>query len=171
MHGMGKTVTELHAMLKLHDQTLPQKDDAPALHAIRAERIQKNQKKKPHKAAKGNQGKGKAKMGVCTYARRHSFMLLNPRILLDTQEDNPAKDRSATNVWEYPMKQWIFFLHYHTREQIFCCARHAEFFENSLITQEASGSLEDLEIIQEDTHPSIDTSLNHEENDQEIDEP
>ncbi|GJR02256.1 hypothetical protein Tco_0525240 [Tanacetum coccineum] len=44
--------------------------------------------------------------------------------------------------------------------------------ENSLITQEASGSLEDLEIIQEeDTHPSIDTSLNHEEDDLEIDEP
>ncbi|GJW53621.1 retrotransposon protein, putative, ty1-copia subclass [Tanacetum coccineum] len=43
---------------------------------------------------------------------------------------------------------------------------------NSLITQEASGSLEDLEIIQEeDTHPSIDTSLNHEEDDQEINEP
>ncbi|GJU08271.1 retrotransposon protein, putative, ty1-copia subclass, partial [Tanacetum coccineum] len=46
-----------------------------------------------------------------------------------------------------------------------------EFLENSLITQEASGSLEDLEIIQEeDTHPSIDTSLNHEEDDLEIDE-
>nr|GEU29719.1 hypothetical protein [Tanacetum cinerariifolium] len=44
--------------------------------------------------------------------------------------------------------------------------------ENSLITQEASGSLEDLEIIQEeDTHPSIDTSVNHEVNDLEIDEP
>ncbi|GJW02984.1 retrotransposon protein, putative, ty1-copia subclass [Tanacetum coccineum] len=44
--------------------------------------------------------------------------------------------------------------------------------EPSLITQEASGSLEDLEIIQEeDTHPSIDTSLNHEEDDLEIDEP
>nr|GEZ02832.1 hypothetical protein [Tanacetum cinerariifolium] len=42
----------------------------------------------------------------------------------------------------------------------------------SLITQEASGSLEDLEIIQEeDTHPSIDTSLNYEEYDLEIDEP
>ncbi|GJW18577.1 zinc finger, CCHC-type containing protein [Tanacetum coccineum] len=36
MHGMGKTVTELHAMLKLHEQTLPKKDVAPALHAIRA---------------------------------------------------------------------------------------------------------------------------------------
>nr|GFB43415.1 putative retrotransposon protein [Tanacetum cinerariifolium] len=43
---------------------------------------------------------------------------------------------------------------------------------NSLINQEASGSLEDLEIIQEeDTHPSIDTRLNHEEDDLEIDEP
>nr|GFA13749.1 hypothetical protein [Tanacetum cinerariifolium] len=51
-------------------------------------------------------------------------------------------------------------------------ARNAEFLENSLINQEASGSLEDLEIIQEeDTHPSLDTSLNHEEDDLEIDEP
>nr|GEV85918.1 hypothetical protein [Tanacetum cinerariifolium] len=63
MHGMGKTVTELHFMLKLHEQTLPQKDVAPALHAIRSGRIQEIQKKKPHKAAKENQGKGKAKMG------------------------------------------------------------------------------------------------------------
>ncbi|GJZ19976.1 hypothetical protein Tco_0556566 [Tanacetum coccineum] len=39
MHGMGKTVTELHAMIKLHEQTLPQKDVAPALHAIRAGRV------------------------------------------------------------------------------------------------------------------------------------
>nr|GEZ23743.1 putative retrotransposon Ty1-copia subclass protein [Tanacetum cinerariifolium] len=43
---------------------------------------------------------------------------------------------------------------------------------SSLITQEASGSLEDLKIIQEEyTHPSIDTSLNHEEGDLEMDEP
>ncbi|GKC20531.1 retrotransposon protein, putative, ty1-copia subclass [Tanacetum coccineum] len=51
-------------------------------------------------------------------------------------------------------------------------ARNAEFFENDVINHEASGSLEDLKIIQEeDTHPSIDTSLDHEEDDQEIDEP
>nr|GFD13824.1 putative retrotransposon Ty1-copia subclass protein [Tanacetum cinerariifolium] len=38
--------------------------------------------------------------------------------------------------------------------------------------QETSGSLEDLEIIQEeDMHPSLDTTLNHEEEDLEIDEP
>nr|GEV91615.1 zinc finger, CCHC-type [Tanacetum cinerariifolium] len=34
MHGMGKTVNELHAMLKLHEETLPKKDANPALHAI-----------------------------------------------------------------------------------------------------------------------------------------
>nr|GEW57362.1 hypothetical protein [Tanacetum cinerariifolium] len=35
MHGMGKTVNKLHAMLKLHEKTLPKKDANPALHAIR----------------------------------------------------------------------------------------------------------------------------------------
>ncbi|GJS96191.1 hypothetical protein Tco_0803159 [Tanacetum coccineum] len=37
MHSMGKTVNELHAMLKLHEQTLTKKD--PALHAIRAGKV------------------------------------------------------------------------------------------------------------------------------------
>nr|GFB58854.1 zinc finger, CCHC-type [Tanacetum cinerariifolium] len=35
MHSMRKTVNELHAMLKLHEQTLP-KSNAPVLNAIRA---------------------------------------------------------------------------------------------------------------------------------------
>ncbi|GKG57557.1 hypothetical protein Tco_0587155, partial [Tanacetum coccineum] len=39
IHSMGKTVTELHAMLKLHEQSLPIKEVAPALHAIIAGRI------------------------------------------------------------------------------------------------------------------------------------
>nr|GFA27347.1 hypothetical protein [Tanacetum cinerariifolium] len=41
MHSMGKTVNELHAMLKLHEQTLP-KSNAPALNAIRAGKKKKN---------------------------------------------------------------------------------------------------------------------------------
>ncbi|GKB84389.1 retrotransposon protein, putative, ty1-copia subclass [Tanacetum coccineum] len=61
---------------------------------------------------------------------------------------------------------------YYPPENKVFVAQNVEFLENSLINQEASGSLEDLEIIQEeDTHPSLDTSLNHEEDDQEIDEP
>nr|GEZ34533.1 hypothetical protein [Tanacetum cinerariifolium] len=61
---------------------------------------------------------------------------------------------------------------YYPPENKVIVARNAEFLENSLIDQEASRSLEDLEIIQEeDTHPSLDTRLNHEEEDLEIDEP
>nr|GFB77971.1 zinc finger, CCHC-type [Tanacetum cinerariifolium] len=63
MDGMGKTMNELYAMLKLHEETLPKKDVNPALHAIRAGRVQKNQKNKSHKAGKGSHGKGKGKMG------------------------------------------------------------------------------------------------------------
>ncbi|GKA35359.1 retrotransposon protein, putative, ty1-copia subclass [Tanacetum coccineum] len=71
----------------------------------------------------------------------------------------------------YP-KETIGYSFYYPPENKVLVARNAEFLENSLINQEASGSLEDLEIIQEeDTHPSIDTSLNHEEDDLEIDEP
>ncbi|GJX67357.1 retrotransposon protein, putative, ty1-copia subclass [Tanacetum coccineum] len=61
---------------------------------------------------------------------------------------------------------------YYPPENKVLVAQNAEFLENNLITQEASGSLEDLESIQEeDTHLSIDTSLNHEEDDLEIDKP
>ncbi|GJY51687.1 retrotransposon protein, putative, ty1-copia subclass [Tanacetum coccineum] len=66
-------------------------------------------------------------------------------------------------------KETIGYSFYYPPENKVFVAQNAEFFENSLITQEASGSLKDLGIIQEeDTHPSIDTSLHHEEDDQEI---
>ncbi|GJZ18334.1 retrotransposon protein, putative, ty1-copia subclass [Tanacetum coccineum] len=71
----------------------------------------------------------------------------------------------------YPKETMGYSFYYPPENKIFV-ARNAEFFENKVIDHEASGSLEDLEIIQEeDTHPSLDTSLNHEEDDQEIDEP
>ncbi|GKF03034.1 hypothetical protein Tco_0029957 [Tanacetum coccineum] len=71
----------------------------------------------------------------------------------------------------YP-KETIGYSFYYPLENQVLVARNAEFLENSLINQEASESLVDLEIIQEeDTHPSIDTSLNYEEDDIEIDEP
>nr|GEU82750.1 hypothetical protein [Tanacetum cinerariifolium] len=71
----------------------------------------------------------------------------------------------------YP-KETIGYSFYYPPENKVFVARNAEFFENDIIDQEASGSLEDLEIFQEeDTHPSVDTSLNHEEDDQEINEP
>ncbi|GJX46909.1 retrotransposon protein, putative, ty1-copia subclass, partial [Tanacetum coccineum] len=71
----------------------------------------------------------------------------------------------------YPKETMGYSFYYPPKNKVFV-AQNAEFFENSLITQEESGSLEDLEIIQEeDTQPFIDTSINHEEDDQEVDEP
>nr|GEZ71046.1 zinc finger, CCHC-type [Tanacetum cinerariifolium] len=85
MHNMGKTVNELHAMLKLHEQTLP-KSNAPALNAIRAGKVQKgNKHKKSHfqTATKGhNHGKGKNKQA---YA-------LKPKIPAPPKRKNTAKD-------------------------------------------------------------------------------
>nr|GEZ31837.1 hypothetical protein [Tanacetum cinerariifolium] len=71
----------------------------------------------------------------------------------------------------YP-KETMGYSFYYPPENKVLVVRNAEFLKHSLIDQEASWSLEDLEIIQEeDTHPSLDTRLNHEKDDLEIDEP
>nr|GFC55722.1 hypothetical protein [Tanacetum cinerariifolium] len=54
-HPMGKTVNELHAMLKLHEQTLP-KSNAPTLIAIRAGKVPKGNKHKKSHSQKGAKG-------------------------------------------------------------------------------------------------------------------
>nr|GEV70678.1 hypothetical protein [Tanacetum cinerariifolium] len=91
-----------------------------------------------------------------------------PKNLLTPKRVNPAKDAICHQCGKETMR---YSFYYPPENKVFV-ARNAEFFENSLITQEASGSLEDLEIIQEeDTHPSIETSLHHDKDDQEIDEP
>nr|GEZ29175.1 hypothetical protein [Tanacetum cinerariifolium] len=85
MHSMGKTVNELHTMLKLHEQTVP-KSNAPALNAIRAGKVQKgNKHKKLHSqtaAKRQNHGKGKNKQA---YAPKH-------KIPPPPKRENPAKD-------------------------------------------------------------------------------
>nr|GEY40883.1 zinc finger, CCHC-type [Tanacetum cinerariifolium] len=160
MHNMGKTVNELHAMLKLHEEMRPKKDANPALHAIRAGRVQKNQKNKPHKAAKGGHGKGKGKMG---HASNNALFAPKPKNPPPPKKDNPGlrgSKKLKPGALSLPSKNKVFV------------ARNAEFFESKLLNLKASGSVEDLELIQEeDTNPFVDTSLNHEEDDQEIDEP
>nr|GFB14127.1 hypothetical protein [Tanacetum cinerariifolium] len=75
------------------------------------------------------------------------------------------------NMVRIPKGTMGYYFYYPPENKVLV-AQNAEFLENSLITQKASGSLKDLEIIQqEDTHPSIDTSLNHEDDDLEIDAP
>nr|GEU50333.1 wall-associated receptor kinase 2-like [Tanacetum cinerariifolium] len=225
MYSLGKTINELHAMLKLHEKTLP-KNNAPALHAIQADKVQKvnkHKKSQPQMAARGqNHEKGKNKLA---YAPK-------PKISPPPKREDPAKDSichecGETRHWKRNCPQYLAELlkkkRTQLRELVHCRLGHISkkrieklqhdglidstdlrafekcvscmsgkmarkpythqverakdllgliHTDNSLITQKASGSLEDIEIIQEeDTHPSIDTSLNHEEDDLEIDEP
>nr|GEV79270.1 zinc finger, CCHC-type [Tanacetum cinerariifolium] len=85
MHSMGKTVNELHAMLNLHEQTLP-KNNAPAFRAIRAGKVQKGNKHKKlqsQMASRGqNHGKRKNKQA---YAPK-------PNIPPPPKREYPAKD-------------------------------------------------------------------------------
>nr|GEV40705.1 retrotransposon protein, putative, Ty1-copia subclass [Tanacetum cinerariifolium] len=71
----------------------------------------------------------------------------------------------------YP-KETMGYSFYNPSENKVFVARNAEFFESKLLDLKASGSVEDLELIQEeDTNPSVDTGLDHEEDDQEIHKP
>ncbi|GJV83111.1 retrotransposon protein, putative, ty1-copia subclass [Tanacetum coccineum] len=105
MHSLGKTVNELHAMLKLHEQTLP-KNNAPALHAIRAGKVQKGKKHnkpQPQKAARGqNQRNGKNKHA---YAPK-------PKIPPPPKREDPAKDSiyhecGETGHWKRNCPQYL----------------------------------------------------------------
>nr|GEW61313.1 hypothetical protein [Tanacetum cinerariifolium] len=148
MQSMGKTVNELHAMLKLHEQTLPKKQRS---------------------------------CSSCYSSRnKRSKIDLDSALLWHFRLGHISKKRikklqhggllNSTDLRIPKGNNGLFFL-LPTKNKVLV-AQNVEFLKNSLITQEASGSLEDLEIIQEeDTHPSIDTSLNHEEDEQEIDEP
>ncbi|GJX56868.1 retrotransposon protein, putative, ty1-copia subclass [Tanacetum coccineum] len=192
MHGMGKTVNELHAMLKLHEESLPKKDANPALHAIRAGRVQKNQKNKPHKASRGGKGKGKNKMG---YAQNNVPFDPKPKVSFTTKritskDDLPPMCQTTlpNSFWDYALESAARILNMVPTKKVdktpyeiwhgqapklsYLRVWILSSFKSKLLDLKASGSVEDLELFQEeDTNPSVDTSLNHEEDDQEIDEP
>ncbi|GKB45700.1 zinc finger, CCHC-type containing protein [Tanacetum coccineum] len=73
-------------LVTLNLGTLPKKVVAPALHAIREGKVQKNKNKQPSKAAKGVQERGKGKMAIAlSYAPK-------PKNPPPPKKDNPAKD-------------------------------------------------------------------------------
>nr|GFD26085.1 zinc finger, CCHC-type [Tanacetum cinerariifolium] len=81
MHNMGKTVNELHAMLKLHEQTLP-KSNAAALNAIRAGKVQNSNKHKKSHSQKGAKGQNQGKEKFAP----------KPKIPPPPKRENPVKD-------------------------------------------------------------------------------
>nr|GEY40448.1 zinc finger, CCHC-type [Tanacetum cinerariifolium] len=75
--------------LALHEEMLPKKDVNLALHAIRAGRVQKNQKNKLHKAGKGSHGKCKGKMAN---ASNNVSFASKPKTTPPPKKDYTAKD-------------------------------------------------------------------------------
>ncbi|GKC02965.1 zinc finger, CCHC-type containing protein, partial [Tanacetum coccineum] len=228
MHGMGKTVNELHAMLKLHEESAARKY---AMHALQVKRagngLRKNQKNKtaqigretPPPPKKDNPAKDAIchQCGEVGHWRRNCPVYLTELMkkkklsqgasasegLTGSRRETRSFESVNVGRWtvvcrpvealerlSFRAPKWISYLsltivvlcsHAITRgfnfsfapseNKVFCFSK-AEFFELRLLDLKASGILEDLEVIQEeDTHTSEDTSLNHEEDDQEIDEP
>nr|GFA00413.1 hypothetical protein [Tanacetum cinerariifolium] len=89
MHRMGKTINELHAMLKLHEQTLP-KSNAPALNAIRAGKVQKGNKYKKSRSQKGAKGQN----------QRKGKFVPKPKIPPPPKRENPVKDSICNECGE-----------------------------------------------------------------------
>ncbi|GKA53117.1 retrotransposon protein, putative, ty1-copia subclass, partial [Tanacetum coccineum] len=196
MHGMRKTVNELHSMLKLHEETLPKKDVNPALHVFQKE--VENQLRKTIKSLRSDREGEYMSHEFLDHLKEHGIIAHRTppytpqnnrvskrrnRTLLDMVRPMMSQTTLPKSFWDYALetaahistgypKETMGYSFYNPSENKVFVARNAKFFDNDLIDLKASGSVEDLELIQEeDTNPSIDTSLNHEEDDQEIDEP
>nr|GEY37796.1 hypothetical protein [Tanacetum cinerariifolium] len=211
--GMRKTVNELHAMLKLHEQTLP-KSNAPALNAIQADvcgpfkimsrqgasyfitftndfsrygyvyllkpkhevfetfkvfqKDVENQLRKTIKSLRYDRGgeymsqefldhlkdHGIISYRTPPYTPQHNVWGCEALVKRDTlTKPDKLEPKAIKCIFVVYPKKTMGYSFYYLPENKVRVARNAEFLENSLIDQEASGSLEDLEIIQEeDTH-------------------
>nr|GEX63738.1 hypothetical protein [Tanacetum cinerariifolium] len=208
MHRMGKTVNELHAMLKLHEQTLPK---TTLLLLMLFEQEVENQLGKTIKSLRSDQGgkymsqdfldhlKDRRIIAHRTppYTPQHNGVLeRRNRTLLDMVRSIMSQTTLPKSFWDYVLetaasilnmvptkkalikldtltktdklepkaikciyvgypKEMMGYSFYYPPENKVLVARNAEFLEN---------------IQEEDMYPSLDTSLNHEEEDLEIDE-
>ncbi|GJZ39887.1 retrotransposon protein, putative, ty1-copia subclass, partial [Tanacetum coccineum] len=131
MHSLGKTVNELHAMLKLHEQTLTlPKNNAPALHAIRAGKVQKA--KIPLKPKRKDSAKDQSVMSVVetdteegTVSGLRASRKLKPRALslymgngqreaeVENQLGNTIKSLRSDRGGEYMSQEFLDHLKKH----------------------------------------------------------
>nr|GEX49632.1 retrovirus-related Pol polyprotein from transposon TNT 1-94 [Tanacetum cinerariifolium] len=89
------------------------------------------------------------------------------RTLLDMVRSMMSQTTLPKSFWDYALESATRILNMVPTKKVEKIP-----YENSLINQEAIGSLEDLDLIQEeDTRPFKITSSHHDEGDQEIDEP
>nr|GEV45612.1 retrovirus-related Pol polyprotein from transposon TNT 1-94 [Tanacetum cinerariifolium] len=96
MHSMGKKINELHAMLKLHEQTLPPKEVSHALHAIKQKGSRKTKRRNCIRLLRGIKGKAKRRWAMHMY--RCYLLLPDLRILQHPKRIIQQRRQYATNV-------------------------------------------------------------------------
>ncbi|GKB86541.1 zinc finger, CCHC-type containing protein [Tanacetum coccineum] len=112
LHNLGKTVNELHAMLKLHEETLPKKVVAPALHAIRVGKPSYAPKpKNPPPPKKDNL----AKDAICHHCGEVGHWRRNcPTYLIDLLKKKQLSKGASTSgiftieLYSFPSTSWVY---------------------------------------------------------------
>ncbi|GJY51745.1 zinc finger, CCHC-type containing protein [Tanacetum coccineum] len=131
MHSMGKTIGELHAMLKLHENGILKKTKTSSVLAIQEGKIQKD-KKKPQGAKGKDKGKNKlaydpkpkisppskrdnlAKGSVCHHWKEVGYWRRNyPFYQAELKKRKNAKMASTSGIftierYAFPNKTWVY---------------------------------------------------------------
>nr|GEV00391.1 zinc finger, CCHC-type [Tanacetum cinerariifolium] len=107
MHNMGKMITELHAILKLHEKGILKKVETPIVLAIREGRIQKDKKK-----SQGEKGKDEGKISLLMLPSPRSHCLLREIIRKRTPSATTARSgyiHTFTNYGIFVLKDKVFY--------------------------------------------------------------
>nr|GEX64348.1 hypothetical protein [Tanacetum cinerariifolium] len=178
---LGKTLAELHDMLKLYEKGIPKKAETPDVLAIREGKIQKDKKKKPVSERRNRTllDMVRSMMNLTTLPK--SFWGYALKFVARILNMVPTKkvERTPYEIWHGKalkltyLRVWVCYYFYYPHENKIFVAQNAKLFENKLIVLKASGSHGllkasgsdvGLELIQEDdTQPSKNTSEIHDE--------
>ncbi|GJW07191.1 zinc finger, CCHC-type containing protein [Tanacetum coccineum] len=116
MHDMGTKVNVLHAILKLHEQTLPKKDVAPALHAIREGKRKTNLAYAPNlKIPRPPKKDNLAKDAICHECSEIGHWRRNcPTYLAELMKKKKQAQGASTSgiftikIYFFPNKSWVY---------------------------------------------------------------
>ncbi|GKC86854.1 retrotransposon protein, putative, ty1-copia subclass [Tanacetum coccineum] len=107
MHSIGKTLAELHVMLKLHEKGIPKKAETPTMLDIQEGRIHKDKKKKPQRLKRKQEVESwsfksvHGQWNACTVEAIKSFDLILPSgliIVLDNCHFTPTVTRGVVSI-------------------------------------------------------------------------
>ncbi|GKD01392.1 retrotransposon protein, putative, ty1-copia subclass [Tanacetum coccineum] len=120
MHSMGKTIAELHAMVKLHEKGIPKKAETPVVLAIREGRIQKDKKKPQGAKGKDKRKTNPEKDSVCHHCKEVVHWRRNCLSYHAELKKRKNASRASTSgiftieLYAFPNKYWVYDTGYRT---------------------------------------------------------